>query len=170
MAQILDHLRRDTRHQLTLDSFTCLWKLLFPEQITHVDAQHRKSMFSLSGLHFHLQKHRCSSGQSRQYLSPTLNFPYISVCDGRTGASGTRGDTSAKEEELVTQWLCPAGVVMSTVSPHCWDPQGKCSCQGELEPLKTQIVFSVTLILLLCSDPRQKPDTQLQTASSPKMV
>lgn len=141
LAQILGHLRRAVRHQLTLDSSTWLWRLLFPEQITCVDAQHRKFMFSLSELLFHLQKHRCSSGQSRQYFSPTLNSPYRSVCGGNTWATGTCEYTSAKEEESVALWLCPTGVVMCIVFPQCWVPEAKCSCQGELATADPDYVF-----------------------------
>lgn len=128
------------RHQLTLDSFTWLWKLLIPEQVTHVDAQHRKFMFSLSELLFHLQKHVCPSGQPRQYFSPTLNS-YKSVCGGKTRAPGTCGDTSAKEQEFVAQWLCPAGM-WCIVFPQCWAPEAKCSCQGELATADWDYIFS----------------------------
>jgi len=96
-------------------------------------------MFSLSELLFHLQKHRCSSGQ---YLPPTLNSPYKSVCDGHRRASGTCEDTSAKEEESVAQWLCPAGVGTCAAFPQCWAPQAKRSRQEELATAAPDYVFS----------------------------
>lgn len=68
-----------------------------------------------------------------------------------------------------------AGVPVA-LSIRGWDEHnlspllGSRSKMWELEPLQTQTVFSVTLILLLWSDQRQKPDTELQTTSSPKMA
>lgn len=134
--------QRETRHGLSLDAFTCLWKLLFPEQVTHVNVQHRKFMFSLSALLFHLQKHRCPSGQSRQYLSQlwiALTKVFVMVIQG---LQEHVGNTSAKEEELVAQWLCPTGVVMCTILLHCWAPQATWSCQGELATANPDYVFS----------------------------
>lgn len=125
-------------------------------------------MLSLSELLFPLQQHWCFSGQSRQCLSLTLNSLYKSICDGHGGDLGTCEDTSVKKEELVAQCLHPGGVVMHNLSPLQAPQENVHGRKDKL--LQIQTMFSVTLILLLWSDQRQKHDTQLQTASSPKMA
>lgn len=125
-------------------------------------------MLSLSELLFPLQKHWCFSGQSRQYLWLTLNSLYKSICDGHGGGLGICEDTSVKKEELVAQCLHPAGVVMHNLSPLQAPQENVHGRKDKL--LQIQTMFSVTLILLLWSDQRQKHDTQLHTASSPKMA